>query len=169
MNIKEREKEVIRLYTQELETCTKIAVKLKLERKSVYRILERNKVSLRPPEKKKCSICSKEILVEKNKNRSRCNTCNTNIRRYRVKKKAVDYKGGKCEKCNWCGNISGFDFHHSNPKEKDFEINGRVIASMKWDDIKKELDKCTLLCAICHRIEHSQYNNELFLKEAEKP
>jgi hypothetical protein len=39
---------------------------------------------------------------------------------------------------------------------------------MKWDDIKKELDKCILLCAICHRIEHSQYNNELFLKEAEK-
>lgn len=108
------------------------------------------------------------ILIEKEKNRSRCNTCNTNIRRYRIKKKAVEYKGGECIKCKWKGDISAFDFHHKDPSKKDFTLGNRFLAGMKWEYVKKELDKCILLCAICHRIEHSNYKNPDFIKEAEK-
>lgn len=167
MNQKEREKKVIELYNDG-KSCSIIAQQVKIERKSVYRILERNNIALREPEKKKCILCNNMILIEKERNRNRCNTCNTNIRRYRTKKKAVDYKGGKCIRCNWSGDISGFDFHHLDPAEKDFTLSNRFIAGMKWESVKKELDKCELLCAICHRLEHSNYKNELFIKEAGK-
>lgn len=167
MDKKKRAEQIVSLYNSG-ESPTKLAQRFKVERKSIYRILDRNKVSLRPPEKKNCCICFKIILVEKNKNRTRCNTCNTNIRRYRAKKKAVEYKGGKCVKCGWTGNICSFDFHHLDPVKKDFTIGNRFAAGMSWDKVKKELDKCELLCAICHRIEHSNYNDPIFLSEAEK-
>lgn len=167
MNQKEREQKVIEYYITG-KSPSQIAIAFKIERKSVYRILERNQISLRPPEKKKCILCPNLILVEKSKNKNYCNTCNTNIRRYRIKKKAVDYKGNKCSRCNWAGDMSGFDFHHTDPNQKDFELSGVNIASMKWEEVVSELDKCELLCALCHRLEHSNYKNELFLKEAEK-
>jgi len=167
MNQKERESQVINLYLEGRDG-TSISRAFKIERKSVYRILDRNNITLRPAEKKKCALCDNIILVEKDKNRACCATCNTNIRRYRVKKKAVDYKGGKCVKCNWKGDISGFDFHHLDPNEKEFSASGKIIASIKWELVTKELDKCVLLCSLCHRLEHSNYRNELFLSFAEK-
>jgi len=39
------------------------------------------------------------------------------------------------------------DFHHTNSKEKDFKISG---ISVSWERIKKELDKCVLVCKNCH-------------------
>lgn len=51
MNQKEREKKVVELYLAK-ESCANIAKKLKIERKSVYRILERNNISLRMSDKK---------------------------------------------------------------------------------------------------------------------
>lgn len=167
MNQKEREKKVTELYLSG-KNCTFISRSVKIERKSVYRILERNNISLRPPEKKKCILCSNLILVEKEHNRSRCGTCNTAIRRFKLKQKAVDYKGGKCVDCGWTGDIGAFDFHHLDPEQKDFMITGKNIAGMKWEKIKTELDKCDLVCARCHRIKHSNYSNPLFKSEAEK-
>lgn len=166
MNQKERENKVVSLYLEGRD-CTSISRAVRIERKSVYRILERNQITLRPVEKKKCALCDNIILIEKEKNRLCCPTCNTNIRRYRVKKKAVEYKGGKCVKCSWDGDISGFDFHHLDPKEKDFNLVGKNIAPMKWELVTKELDKCILLCALCHRLEHSNYRDSNFLSIAE--
>jgi len=168
MERKSKEKKVLTLYSKG-KTCTEIANELKLQRKSIYRILERNNIELTPREKRKCQLCEKEMpsFDVDGRIRSCCGTCSTNIRRYRAKKKAVEYKGCKCERCTWEGDLSGYDFHHTDPSKKDFEINARVIASMKWSSVKKELDKCIMLCAICHRIEHSRYDNEKFLKIAE--
>lgn len=167
MNQKERALEVARLYTEENKTCSQISRELNIQRKNVYLILDRLNVSLKEHKQESCKICNRHI-ADNSKGRTRCGTCNTNIRRYRIKKKAVDYKGGACHKCNWSGDISGFDFHHLNPDEKDFEINAKNVAGMKWDVVKAELDKCELLCALCHRLEHSNYKNTVFLSEAEK-
>lgn len=37
------------------------------------------------------------------------------------KKRAVEYKGGKCGKCGYKKCISALDFHHLNPAEKTFQ------------------------------------------------
>lgn len=66
----------------------------------------------------------------------------------------VEYLGGRCQHCGLeddCVNI--YDFHHTNPVKKDFEISGGKVRS-SFESIKKELDKCELLCSNCHRKEH---------------
>lgn len=73
--------------------------------------------------------------------------------------KAIKYKGDKCEDCNLHiskTHYSVFEFHHLNPKEKDFSWNKLRLKSEK--SIKQELDKCVLLCANCHRIRHALFN-----------
>jgi formate-dependent nitrite reductase cytochrome c552 subunit len=47
------------------------------------------------------------------------------------------------------------EFHHLEPSEKDFGI-GSKGHTRSFEKIKLELDKCNLLCANCHREEHSK-------------
>ena len=159
------EEKVIELYKENLN-CTDIANELKIHRTTVSKILKRNNIEVVRKFKiinTNCSICKKEI-TNNNNNRSRCQSCSTNIRRYRVKKLSVEYLGNKCKRCDWSGDISGFDFHHL--RDKEFNLSGINIANRKWSEVKKELDKCELLCALCHRLEHSNYTEEDFLNEA---
>ena len=111
--------------------------------------------------KLECQVCGEETSSR----RKRCDTCNTKIRRYRAKKYGVEYLGGKCFRCDWFGDISGFDFHHLNDKE--FGLSATNMANREWELVKKELDKCELLCALCHRLEHSDYANREFILIAE--
>jgi len=67
-------------------------------------------------------------------------------------------------KCGWQGHQAAFQFHHKDPKVKDFIIGN--VANKKWDVIKAELSKCVLLCANCHAIEHSTKEGDLFIAEA---
>ena len=73
--------------------------------------------------------------------------------RVNVKKKSVEYKGGKCIICGYNKHYSALDFHHRNPKDKDFQISG---GTKSFENLKKELDKCDLLCKNCHAEVHSK-------------
>lgn len=73
--------------------------------------------------------------------------------RKKLKKQAVDYKGGKCMICGYNKCIKALEFHHIDPNEKDFSLSS---VSKCFETIKKELDKCILLCANCHREEHDR-------------
>ena len=91
------------------------------------------------------------------KNSVRCRKCSVEAvtkRRRVVKQKAIEYLGGKCADCGIESDIPAiYDFHHKDPKEKDFAIskNGNTRA---WKLVEKELDKCVLLCSNCHRTRH---------------
>lgn len=76
--------------------------------------------------------------------------------RQRQKIKAVQYLGSKCKKCGYNKCVQALEFHHRNPKEKEFSFS--KYSNHSWMKIKKELDKCDLLCANCHREEH--YSNK---------
>ena len=68
----------------------------------------------------------------------------------------INYLGGKCKECQlkYDGtNGWAFDFHHRNPAEKEFSLSLRRYS---WDRLKNEVDKCDLLCGLCHRKEHSE-------------
>lgn len=67
-----------------------------------------------------------------------------------TKLKAVEYKGGKCEICGYDRCVWALDFHHINPEDKYFAIGSRGYAR-SWESVRKELDKCILVCANCHR------------------
>ena len=70
----------------------------------------------------------------------------------KLKERAVKYLGGKCVKCGYNKCFWELDFHHRNANEKDFYIGAYLV--LKWDLIEKELNKCDLLCANCHRETH---------------
>ena len=111
-----------------------------------------------------CKLCGKKFKNYEYRHRTRCGSCNTKIRRFRAKAAAIKYLGGKCERCGWHENQSGLQFHHKDPIQKEFIIGN--VANKSWDSIKKEMQKCILLCANCHAIEHSSKNDEKFIKEA---
>jgi hypothetical protein len=69
------------------------------------------------------------------------------------KAECVTYKGGQCVKCGFSRSMAALEFHHRDPNKKDFGIatKRRHILS---EETKKELDKCDLLCANCHRETH---------------
>ena len=106
---------------------------------------------------RKCVICDKEFENSKNHKGKGCRGCLVNRHRHGRKEKMLAYKGGKCEKCGYNKCSRALSFHHINPNEKDFNISGSH--SRKWTVLKKELDKCILLCHNCHSEEH--FNREL--------
>ena len=77
------------------------------------------------------------------------------IERWRQRKlDAVEYKGGKCQRCGYDKYADVLEFHHRDPNVKEASWN--KIRLWSWDKIKRELDKCSMLCANCHREEHIQ-------------
>lgn len=70
-----------------------------------------------------------------------------------LKLKMIEYKGGKCERCGYNNCPGALDFHHLDPTKKDFSISHIRTCSFN-NTIKKELDKCILVCSNCHREIH---------------
>lgn len=71
--------------------------------------------------------------------------------RIKAKKLLVEYKGGECERCGYNKCIDALEFHHKDPSEKDFTISGK---SWAFERLKKEADKCILVCSNCHKEIH---------------
>lgn len=55
--------------------------------------------------------------------------------------------------CCWSGDIApcALDFHHLDPDSKDKCVTFYVTAKMSR--MVEEVGKCTVLCAVCHRLE----------------
>lgn len=87
---------------------------------------------------------------------SYCKLCSKEEGRERARKfklKCVNYKGGKCEKCGYDKYIGALEFHHIDPKQKDFGMANVKQHSFN-DKIKNELDKCIMVCSNCHKEIH---------------
>ena len=77
------------------------------------------------------------------------------------KLKLIKYKGETCEKCGYKSSFpSAFCFHHPNPENKEIGIASNM--QIKMEDLKKEVDKCNLLCVRCHaEIHDKEYEIQL--------
>lgn len=79
-------------------------------------------------------------------------------RRYESKRWAIEYKGGKCAVCSYDKCAGALDFHHVTPGTKEFEpadmLNNSVLTTERKTVLRKELDKCILVCSNCHREIH---------------
>lgn len=110
---------------------------------------------------KECKKHGKTEFVLRNDGRYRCRKCSVESvqkRREKVKQMAVEYKGGKCEICGYNRCISALEFHHLDPDKKDFGIGAKGY-TRSFDDVKKEVDKCILVCSNCHREIHAEIIN----------
>ena len=113
--------------------------------------------------KTNCQYCGKEFDYYRTAStiRKSCYDCipegkehDASLIRRLIKKKAVEYKGGECFCCHQKYPQSVYDFHHLDPSQKDFNL-GNKHSTVKWETVKKELDKTILVCANCHRLIHS--------------
>ena len=57
----------------------------------------------------------------------KCQTAETFIKRSKLKLKALEYKGGKCEICGYDKNISALEFHHLDQRKKNLQYLLKVI------------------------------------------
>ncbi len=140
---------------------------------------------------KKCSQCKllkEKSSFNKNKKRKDglqtiCRACSSkNSKRYysnfteehrektkkrrSLKRKEIKSKIDEIKKicsCAKCGenDIVCLEFHHVDPKAKDFDIASSYAYEWKWEIILEEIKKCVCLCASCHRkFHHSRFQLE---------
>lgn len=108
-----------------------------------------------------CKICKRLYDNEHHKNR---NFDKKNdkyqkqvIRLKTIKKFVYDYLSKK--ECIICSEkrIPALDFHHLN--DKNFNVSDGIKNGYSLDKIKKEIEKCNILCANCHRVETAEAFN----------
>ena len=116
---------------------------------------------------KKCEICGSEYEGNSS-SRIYCYKCsgdssrnNNETRKYQktvlrrsMKLQAIKILGGKCNICGYDRCADALEFHHINPKEKDFKLGSGN--TMSWKEYKKEALKCILVCSNCHKEIHSK-------------
>jgi len=58
--------------------------------------------------------------------------------------------------CILCGenHPACLEFHHRDPTTKDVNLSEAYTRGWGWERIMKEVEKCDVLCANCHRKEH---------------
>jgi hypothetical protein len=108
-----------------------------------------------------CSLCKKvkpnsEFYTRSKSKwlRGECKECSKQDRKKRLedfKAECVEYKGGKCQVCGYSRYFGSMDFHHTDPKKKDFSISNMRFGYKVTQGVKDELDKCVLVCCRCHR------------------
>jgi hypothetical protein len=126
---------------------------------------------------KKCVVCDNEISGQKVKYcgnnckqkdhyhrlKNQTNTYHSQtIRAYKRKMVLIELKGGKCSECGYKKNISSLHFHHTNPEEKEFQLDARTLSNKSMNLLLIEVEKCILLCSNCHGEKHhpeSDWNN----------
>jgi hypothetical protein len=67
-----------------------------------------------------------------------------------LKARAIEYKGGRCALCGYDRCNAALEFHHVDRRTKAFGLSRKGIIR-SWGSIKKEIDKCLLVCSNCHR------------------
>ncbi len=73
-------------------------------------------------------------------------------RRKQLKEEVVNKLGGKCQKCGYNKYFAALEFHHNKGK-KEGNIQSYLYKESR-QKILKEVKKCILLCANCHREVH---------------
>jgi predicted RNA-binding Zn-ribbon protein involved in translation (DUF1610 family) len=108
-------------------------------------------------EKKYCKKHGITLFILEGRGYFRCKKCRADAvikRRKKLKQLAIEYKGGKCERCGYKKCYDALDFHHCNGN-KEFGISAKGHTK-SWEKIRIEIDKCILVCANCHREIHAE-------------
>lgn len=132
--------EQINILYSEVRSTRKVSKELNISRDSVSKYLN-NDNRLLSKENRGRTISASQAVVDW---------------RRRTKVKLVEYKGGECIRCGYKKSLGALELHHLDPNEKDFTIGGK---SWSFERLKKEADKCILVCSNCHIEIHEEIRN----------
>jgi len=104
--------------------------------------------------KDRFEICKR--TDEKVYRRNKCRDCreqDKRDRKERIREKIREFR--EDSECAHCGfeDHRALDFHHDEDN-KSFTIGDALSKGRSWKTIKEEIEKCEVLCANCHRVEH---------------
>lgn len=131
---------------------------------------------------KNCCLCKQDLPVsrfKKNKSRkdglqSQCSECHAKYRREHYQKNRQKYLDKshdrrlqyrkqyhdwlRQQKCVDCGidDIRVLELDHQ--RDKEFNVSQKA-GILSWESLKKEIDKCEVVCANCHRIRTAEQFN----------
>ena len=116
---------------------------------------------------KVCKYCGVEQPVEnfgvarvingKSYRRLKCGTCKYARQKERIREtNRYLQELKKTLRCARCGfsDHRALEFHHLDPEVKEFAIGDIARRGGSRQSLLREIDKCVVLCANCHRIEH---------------
>lgn len=105
-----------------------------------------------------CKECQKKYFKEYYKNNKEKHIKAVTENKSYKKKEIARYKieQGGCIRCGYNKHPVALQFHHLDKNTKDFNIGANL--HLPWELLLKEIEKCEILCANCHAIEHSNYN-----------
>ena len=143
-------KEILEPFINRGLSSVKIAKEIGCSQTTTYRWLRH--YGFLPTKNHKCRKCNETDPSKFFSGRfTECKKCRVGLQSDRYKKykaELVEYKGGKCEICVYNNCYAALDFHHRNPSDKD--PNWRLMRSWTPSRVKKEVDKCQLVCRNCH-------------------
>lgn len=119
------------------------------KREQVHALIAQGKTTKQIAEELNTTVANVRYHREKSKQKR---SQQISEHRRKLKRKAVDYSGGKCLRCAYDVCLAALEFHHLDPSQKDCELNG---SSWGWDAMKIEADKTILLCSNCHHELHA--------------
>jgi len=152
----------------ELEKCLdlgwslrKIAREKQLSQTTIIYWAKKHNVS--KPIIQKCNYCKTEdeSHFKSNGSTSVCKKCSAKKfqkRWDRLKQESLELLGNKCMKCGYNKCKAALEFHHRDPKIK--KGGWPQMKLMSKENRIKEIHKCDLLCANCHREEHAKIRKE---------
>lgn len=125
-----------------------------IERKSFYNKNKEKELEYCKNYKGKYPEKRKETL---RKSREKCK--DNKILAYELKRKfIISLKNKPCLDCNKIFDAYAMDFDHRNPSEKSFEIS--TAYHIEENILNKEIAKCDLVCANCHRVREFNRRNK---------
>lgn len=105
-----------------------------------------------------CKACNKDkdrAYYLNNKDRKKKLKKAKAIRRVKKKKWYDELRAElKCVRCGYNKCVQALEFHHRDPNEKDAAVSDIVRKDYSKERALKEMAKCDVLCANCHREEH---------------
>ena len=113
---------------------------------------------------KTCILCGQKFIANV-PNRQYCYECSPKglsaadtirYKKRKLKNLLIQHKGGKCQVCGYNKCEGALQFHHRDPKEKEFGLANINLndSNFSLGKLFEEVDKCDLLCANCHAEKH---------------